>query len=61
MSIKRNKIGILQLKSKIAEMKISLGLFKRFEKIRGNQQSPRYYNLGLSILSIRWKIRNENE
>lgn len=41
MSIKRSKIGILQLESKIAEMKISLGLFNRCEKIRGNQETLR--------------------
>ena len=38
------RLEILEHKSKKVEMKMSVELFNRFEKIRGNQEAPRYYN-----------------
>ena len=38
------RLEILECKSKKVEMKMLLELFNRFEKIRGKQETPRYYN-----------------
>ena len=38
------RLEILERKNKTVEMKILLKLFNKFEKIRGNHVTLRYYN-----------------